>query len=180
MHLTDLATSWISWWIGDTLGVLLVLPLMLVIAGEPRPLWRNRARPVALPMLLFFALFTAIFMRVSKWEHEEALLQFRLFSQQTIDKIRAELEEQGVFLEQLERSFSGPAALSRNEFRHLVRSLLQRFPTIQAVKWAPQIEFGSGRHSRQPNKAICQGLKFARLIRLGNGGVPESGHATFL
>jgi integral membrane sensor domain MASE1 len=36
VHLTDLATSWISWWIGDTLGVLLVLPLMLVIAGEPR------------------------------------------------------------------------------------------------------------------------------------------------
>jgi signal transduction histidine kinase/CheY-like chemotaxis protein/sensor domain CHASE-containing protein len=139
VHLTDLATSWISWWIGDTLGVLLVLPLMLVIAGEPRALWRNRARPVALP-LLFFALFTAIFMRVSKWEHEEALLQFRLLSQQTIDKIRAGLEEQGVFLEQLERSFSGPAALSRNEFRHLVRSLLQRFPTIQAVKWAPQIE----------------------------------------
>jgi MASE1 len=32
----DLATSWISWWIGDTLGVLVVLPLMLVVAGEPR------------------------------------------------------------------------------------------------------------------------------------------------
>jgi signal transduction histidine kinase/CheY-like chemotaxis protein len=140
VHLTDLAASWISWWIGDTLSVLLVLPLMLVIAGEPRALWRSRARPVALPMLLFFALFTAIFVRVSKWEHEEALLEFRLLSQQTIDKIRAGIEEQGVFLEQLERSFSGPTALSRNEFRHLVQSLLQRFPTIQAVKWAPQIE----------------------------------------
>ena len=140
VHLTDLATSWISWWIGDTLGVLLVVPLMLVLAGEPRALWRSRVRPVALPMLLFFALFTAIFIRVSKWEHDEALLEFRLLSQQTIDKIRAGLEEQGVFLEQLERSFSGPAPLSRNEFRHLVQSLLQRFPTIQAVKWAPQVE----------------------------------------
>src|SRR6516165_5673553 len=134
----DLISSWISWWIGDTLGVLLVLPLMLVIAGEPRALWRGRAHGVALPMLLFFALFTAIFIRVSKWEHEQALLEFRLLSQQTIDKIRAGFKEQELFLEQLERSFSMPAALSRNDFRHLVRTLLQRFPTIQAVKWAPQ------------------------------------------
>jgi len=136
----ELVTSWVSWWIGDTLGVLLVLPLMLVIAGEPRALWRSRTRPVALPMLLFFALFTAIFIRVSKWEQEEALLEFRLLSQELVDKIRTGLGEQEVFLEQLERSFSRPAALSRADFRHLVQSLLQRFPTIQAVKWAPQIE----------------------------------------
>jgi hypothetical protein len=32
----------------------------LVLAGEPRALWRNRAFPVAVPMLLFFALFVAI------------------------------------------------------------------------------------------------------------------------
>jgi hypothetical protein len=32
-------------------------------------------------MLLFFALFIAIFIRVSKWEHEDALLEFRLLSQ---------------------------------------------------------------------------------------------------
>src|SRR3974377_598242 len=118
VKLPELVTSWISWWIGDTLGVLLALPLMLVIAGEPRALWCSRARPVALPMLLFFALFTAIFIRVSKWEHEEALLEFRLLSQQTIDKIRAGLEEQEVFLEQLERSFSGSVPLSRADFHH--------------------------------------------------------------
>jgi len=140
VHLADLGASWISWWIGDTLGVLLALPLMLVIIGEPRALWRGRAAPVALPMLLFFALFTAIFIRVSKWEHEEALLEFRLLSQQTTDKIRAGLEQQGIFLEQLERSFSNRAPVSRTDFRHLVQSLLQRFPTIQAVKWAPQVE----------------------------------------
>ena len=65
VQLPDLAMSWVSWWIGDTLGVLVVLPLVLVIAGEPPSLWRSRAKPVALPMLLFFAVFVAIFLRVS-------------------------------------------------------------------------------------------------------------------
>ena len=136
----DLVTSWISWWIGDTLGVLVVLPLMLVAAGEPRALWRSRALPVAVPMLLFCALFAAIYVRVSKWEHDEGLLDLRLLSRQVVDEIHTGLEEEDVFLEQLERSFSGPAPLSRSDFHHLAQNLLQRVPAIQAVKWAPRID----------------------------------------
>jgi signal transduction histidine kinase len=136
----DVLTSWVSWWIGDTLGVLVVLPLMLVAVGQPRDLWRPRAIPVALPMLLLFALFVTIYVRVSKWEHDEALLDFRRLSQEVVDQIRSGLEAQEIFLEQLERSFSGPAPVSRTDFGHLVHSLLQRFATIQAVKWAPRID----------------------------------------
>ena len=137
--LADLVISWISWWIGDTVGLLVALPLIFVIAGEPRSLWRSRARPVALPMLLFFGLFAAIFIRVSSWEHDEALLEFRLLSQEIVDRIHAGLVEQEIFLEQLERSFSRPAPLSRSDFHDLTKNLLQRLPTIQAVKWAPRI-----------------------------------------
>jgi signal transduction histidine kinase/CheY-like chemotaxis protein/integral membrane sensor domain MASE1 len=140
VKLPDLATSWVSWWIGDTLGVLVALPLMLIIAGEPRSLWRSRAKPVALPMLLFFALFVAIFARVSTWEQDQALLEFRLLSREVVDKINAGLAEQQVFLEQLERAFTRPAPVSRADFQHLVKNLLSRFPTIQAVKWAPRID----------------------------------------
>ena len=112
VQLSDVAASWVSWWIGDTLGVLVVLPLILVIAGEPRSLWRSRAKPMALPMLLFFALFVAIFVRVSTWEQDQALLEFRLLSREVVDKINAGLAEQQVFLEQLERAFTRPAPVS--------------------------------------------------------------------
>ena len=70
---TDLIGNWITWWVGDTLGVLVALPLMLVLVGEPRPLWRSRARFVAAPMVLCFALFIAIFMHLNRWESEQSL-----------------------------------------------------------------------------------------------------------
>src|SRR3984893_12494594 len=100
---------------------------------------RIRALPVALPMLLFFALFVTIFVCVSKWEHVESLVEFRLLSHEIVDKIRTGLEEQEVFLEQLERSFSVPITPSAADFHHLVEKLLRRFPLIQAVEWAPLI-----------------------------------------
>ena len=143
VRLPDLPSNWASWWIGDTVGVLVVLPLMLVIAGEPRDLWRRRALPVGVPMLLFLALFVSIFVRISEWEQDETLLEFRLLSRAIVDKMRAGLEEQEVFLEQLERSFTLRPGLSPSDFKYLITKLLQRFPLIQAIEWAPRIDAAS-------------------------------------
>lgn len=151
-----LATNWVSWWIGDTLGILVALPLMLVVAGEPRDLWRRRALPVALPIVLFFALFVTMFVRVSQWERDESLSEYRLLSQEMVDRISTGLGEQEVFLEQLERSFSTSSTPSAAQFHHLVEKLLQRFPLIQAVEWAPRIDasqrltFEAGRQINSP------------------------------
>lgn len=64
----ELRAGWTTWWLGDTLGVLLFLPLVMIVAGEPRGFWRRRVISVALPMLGLFALFIAIYMLVSTWD----------------------------------------------------------------------------------------------------------------
>ena len=61
----DLPINWLTWWIGDTLGVLVMVPLIQVFASEPRPLWRSRLLFVALPMLVCLGVFIVIFIRVS-------------------------------------------------------------------------------------------------------------------
>jgi PAS domain S-box-containing protein len=135
--------NWITWWVGDTLGVLVVLPLMLVAVGEPQRLRRSRARFVAVPMIVCFAMFIAIFARVSGWEHEESLLEFRMQSQRIADMTRGSLEEQALFLAQLSRVFAISHALpTRTEFRDIVQELLRKFPAIQAVEWAPRVLAG--------------------------------------
>jgi signal transduction histidine kinase/CheY-like chemotaxis protein len=137
---TALLANWVTWWVGDTLGVLVALPLLMVLAGEPRGLWRARARPVALPMLLFFAFFVAVFVRVSTWERDQALLEFQLMSQQAADRVRTRLEEQEIFLIQLQGSFEHATAMPRATFTSLVKGILGRFPMIRGVGWAPRVD----------------------------------------
>ena len=170
----DLPASWLTWWIGDTLGVLVVLPLMLVFAGEPRALWARRGPYVAAPMILFFALFVAIFSRVSSWESDQSLLEFRMRSQYLSDLAQANLAEQGVFLEQLGSSIlSRQAPLTRQRFHTLVDKLLQRFSTIQAVEWAPRVEiadreaFEAAQRAELPGFAIRERDASGLLRRAG-------------
>ncbi|HEX9174151.1 MAG TPA: EAL domain-containing protein [Telluria sp.] len=53
-------TFW-AWWIGDTIGVVLVTPLVLTWFGQPRPIWQRRRRTFALPTCVAFAVILGVF-----------------------------------------------------------------------------------------------------------------------
>lgn len=169
----SLSTSWITWWIGDTLGVLVMLPLALVMAGEPRGLWRNRSLTVAVPMLLAFALFVLSFIQVNKWEREDSLMEFRLLSQQIAVNIQAQFEEQSSLLEQLEGLFKTSDHVTRQEFHLFVEKSLIRFPMIHAVEWAPRVDlsrrasFEKAQRSEVPGFEIRERDPAGRLQRAG-------------
>jgi PAS domain S-box-containing protein len=136
----DIAINWLTWWVGDTLGVLVALPLMLVLFGEPRRLRKLRVWYVAVPMIVCFALFVAVFIRVKSWEKTESLTEFYARSQQLADSLRADFDDQGLFLKELSSVFiNRDVAVDRKVFHALVQVFLQRFPEIQAVEWAPRI-----------------------------------------
>jgi PAS domain S-box-containing protein len=164
----DLSINWMTWWAGDTLGVLVVLPLLLMLFAAPRDLWRSRIWPVAVPMLLCFGLFIAIFIRVNGWENDQSLFEFRLRSQQLADTMRATLEEQRGFLEQLSDSFVGrQQSVGRQEFRDLVHTLMHRFPIIQAVEWAPLVQSADRGRFEAAQRAEVPGFEVRQRAQSG-------------
>jgi two-component sensor histidine kinase len=74
---TDVTGNWITWWVGDALGVLVALPLVLVFLGEPQALWRSRMIFVAVPMTVCFGIFVAIYLHINRWQSEQSLAEFR-------------------------------------------------------------------------------------------------------
>ena len=100
--LSSFAVNWAAWWVGDTLGVVVTLPLVMIAAGEPRALWQSRTRTVAAPMLLIFAFFVVIFIKANKWERDDSLMEFHQLSQQAINQIQTKFEWQESLLEQTE------------------------------------------------------------------------------
>ena len=153
----DLPRSWVSWWIGDTLGVLMVLPLMLVAIGQPPDLWRRRTLPVALPMLLFFVLFVTIYVRVSQWEHDEVLVDFRRLSQEVVDKT-----VQGSKNRRFSSSSCSDHSPARRQFRGQISAILSAvcsggFQQFRRSSGLPELIPRSAKPSRRHNRAICRG-----------------------
>ena len=167
--------AWVTWWIGDTLGVMVVFPLVLIAAGEPRELWRRRIATVALPMLLIFTLFVAIFLKTNQWEYSDSLSDFRLLSQQAENQVRNKLEEQESLLEQTAGLFVHDAhgIVTRDEFHRFMQKSLKRYPMIQAVEWADEVEashrinFEAIQRKDSPGFEIRELNSAGRLTRAG-------------
>lgn len=57
----NLWLSWLTWYIGDSIGVLIFTPIFLIIFAEPRVLWRSRIVPILLPLCVSFLIVTISF-----------------------------------------------------------------------------------------------------------------------
>ncbi len=64
----QLAENWITWWAGDTLGVILFLPLMLIAPGGKNKLqWRGR-KISKLPVIAMFVLMIPLGLTFYMWK----------------------------------------------------------------------------------------------------------------
>lgn len=53
--------TWWVWWVGDTIGVLIFTPLVLIALAPPRDVWLHRVNTVGIPLLMAFAVVVGIF-----------------------------------------------------------------------------------------------------------------------
>lgn len=171
----SLGQNWASWWIGDSLGLMVFLPIAMVFLGEPRALWRSRSTSVALPMVLFFSFFVAVFLRTNQWEQDETLEHFRQVSQQSLGHIQAKLEEQAAIVAELRGLFliDDDHKVSREAFHRFVGGMLPAFPMIQAVEWVPYIDasrradFESTQRLQIPDFMIAESDETGKLRSAG-------------
>ena len=155
----ELPTNWATWWIGDTLGVLVMLPLTLVLVGEPRGLWRTRAYTVAVPMLVSFAIFTTIYVRVSEWEQEQNLQEFRTMSAQLATRLQYEFEAQAAAVEYLEPLFTGKAQGTRTAFHDFAKIALARHTHVRALEWAPRVSLAERAEFERAQRTAAPGFE---------------------
>jgi integral membrane sensor domain MASE1 len=127
--------TWWNWWVGDTIGVLVVSPLILMWTAEPRQVWRHRQLSVALPLCLAFGLVIVFFMYARTAEQARITRAFeeqaRVMGNNLKESINGYLE----VLHAIESYYASTDEISRPKFRTFVQRLFARHPGIQALSW---------------------------------------------
>ncbi len=131
--------SWWSWWLGDALGVLVMLPLSLRFFYREQASWRARLTTVVFPMVITLVLVASAFFTVSQWERAQ--------QQQVIQKhgeTLAELLKQRFIAHQeaiaaLRRVIEVTPDISFQQFEYYTRVTLQDNPDIFALSINPYV-----------------------------------------
>ena len=131
--------SWLNWWAGDTLGILIMIPLLLVFLGEPAGDWRPRRAVVAIPMLAALVLLALTVHQVQEWESSRLHARFNRDAEHVASLIQKRLDDQLDQIIALERLATVHPGLTRDTWRTFLLPLLERYPGTQNFGWSPLI-----------------------------------------
>ena len=70
---------------------MLLFPLTMIVAGQPRDLWVKRVSSVGVPILFAFTIFVVFFFRANQLESGDALNDFHQTSQTINNDLQAKL-----------------------------------------------------------------------------------------
>src|SRR5206468_7416450 len=130
-------TSW-TWWAGDTIGVVIAAPLVLLWA--PRfgyPLRRRLA--VSLPLAIAFAAVTLLFVRASAWEAKRINLEFQRRADAAEQSLRRSMTAHLEIVRFMRELCGRSRSLGPDEFRAFASGALSRHGEIQALAWIPRV-----------------------------------------
>ncbi|MFN3988270.1 MAG: EAL domain-containing protein [Rhodocyclaceae bacterium] len=135
----DLGFNWWNWWIGDTLGVILVVPVFLALFGQPRSDWASRRVGILVPMGLALVLVSVAFNQVRNWEALRVSTQLGRDAQHIGEMVRKRLDVQVDMMRAIERLFLVSDLVTRREYRDFVMPWLDRYPGTQNFGWSPLV-----------------------------------------
>ncbi|WLQ15308.1 CHASE domain-containing protein [Hahella aquimaris] len=127
------------WWIGDTIGVVVFTPLILVWGLQPRESWKKRRWAVTFSLLGTFFLATVAFLYAKSWEESSLRLRFFSEAQGYSAALNQSLEAHLDVARAIEKNLPANATIDRSGFEKAVFWALERYPGFQAMSWNPYI-----------------------------------------
>jgi CHASE1-domain containing sensor protein len=129
--------TWWTWWLGDSIGVVMLVPLVFILAAEPRQVWWARRGSVGVSLAVAFVLMAVLFARFTASEKDAIRSAFEQHAATLANTLQRDLDNYLEVLYSIGGLFTGTTEIDRHGFRAFVTRSLQRHPGIKALEWIP-------------------------------------------
>ncbi len=163
-----LVYTWFTWWVGDTIGVLIFAPLVFSLFAQPRSLWRPRLLAVSLPLIVAFTLVVMVYVVVSHRSDEAIASDFRDRVEILDRGLDRSLQSHAEILWSIRSYFAGSQDVNEDEFATFVKRSLSAYPGLKALAWSRYISHAErANYEREGTRAM--GRPFEILSRGAEG-----------
>ena len=131
--------NWWTWWIGDSIGVLLFTPLVLVWALRPSRTWRRRQVYVTAPLVLLFAVVVMVFFFISRREQARIEADFDAVAQDVHRSLQIRLHNTLDVLSSIEGFYASSQSVQPYQFEIFAQRLLSHLEGVSALSWNPVV-----------------------------------------
>lgn len=135
----QLLTNWSTWWLGDSLGVAVFLPLAAAWGMELRQAQFRTRLSVVLPLILALSLTVGLFLHVRSAEWQNRQLVFSGQAKNLTQAIAVNIAVYRDVLLSIDGLFQSSKRVDRVEFQRFVAYAFTRHQGIHALEWVPWV-----------------------------------------
>jgi signal transduction histidine kinase len=139
MPLEAVPFNWWTWWIGDSIGVLLFTPLVLVWAVRPLRTWLRRQIYLTTPLVLLFIAVVVLFVFVRQREQQRIETEFRTVADEIHQRLHVRLSNTLGALSSIEGFYASSQSVEPNEFDSFAQRLIANLEGVTALSWNPVV-----------------------------------------
>jgi len=160
--------AWATWWVGDTIGVLVFTPLVLIGVAQPRTVWAHRTYTVGLPLCVAFAMSAAVFYFAGDSERRRVESGFQRHATIMAETLRRTIDANIGAVNSIVRFFDSSQKVERQEFATFVGDRVGPRHGIRALEWVPRVRHQD--RTALAARAREDGLQSFRITEQGPDG----------
>lgn len=157
-------SSWGAWWIGDSIGAMLLAP-PLILALHPEVHNRARWQRLLLPLVATLALVASFFLMAGRFSLNNQQLAFTATAERQLLSISKTVDEAQRVLLMLRAFFQASSDVTREDFALFTQHFNMSDLGGLALEWAPRVSHGERAALEQEISTVAgQPLQFATLV----------------
>ena len=129
----NLAFNWLTWWMGDALGILIAAPIALTLVGQPREDWAPRRLNVGLTLSVVTVLMGSMILLVARWDDERIRTNFDREALNASSTLAFQLQEPLHALEALRGVYLASEDVTHEELQRATKAWLDGPGHLQAM-----------------------------------------------
>jgi diguanylate cyclase (GGDEF)-like protein/PAS domain S-box-containing protein len=163
MRTQDVAFGWLTWWIGDTIGVLVFMPLFLLWVAPPDKLSIRQKLSISVPVGILLVAVTWLFVQASALEQHRIRGEYERRADAVAQSLVLRLASYTEVVHEVGTFVASSPRLDERQFRTFTADALRRYPGLHALSWNPLVGDadraafeGAHRQPGQPALRIAQ------------------------
>ncbi len=133
------AFGWLTWWVGDSIGVIVFAPLVLMLLPSQAQYWSGRRWKIVVPSLVIFGILMAAILQNIAQERTRIDGAVERLADRAAGDLAANVDLHQEVLEGLGGLVDASEKVTAKEFDIYTRDILTRLPNLQALSWNPLV-----------------------------------------
>ncbi len=133
------AFGWLTWWVGDSIAVIVFAPMVLMFSPSQSEYWAGRRWKIAIPSLVIFGILMSAIVQNLAHDRTRIHTAVQELGDQAAADLARNISLHQEVLEDLRGLVDASTYVTAAEFKTYTHDVLTRFPNLQALSWDPLV-----------------------------------------